>query len=283
MKVFHKTTGQLLPILMVVLIGISFYSCKDDDGDATGPTGNVMTYDLASVSNPAISGTVEFSENSDNTTTIKIMLTGTSSGGNHPAHIHFNTAAEGGGIAVDLANVDGATGESETIVSQLNDGTAVTYDDLIDYDGYVNVHLSSGDLATLIAQGDIGQNALTGEMESYTIDEFDESGVSGTATFYERKNGTTLVRMIFTGTEDGDSHPSHIHNNSATEGGGIAVSLNNVNGETGISNTQVEALDDETAITYDELIDFDGYINVHLSSENLGVTLARGDIGANAN
>jgi hypothetical protein len=41
----------------------------------------------------------------------------------------------------------------------MNNGTAITYAELIDFNGYVNVHLSSSNLATLIAQGDIGANA----------------------------------------------------------------------------------------------------------------------------
>jgi hypothetical protein len=31
---------------------------------------------------------------------------------------------------------------------------------LLDFDGYINVHLSADKLATLVAQGDIGQNDL---------------------------------------------------------------------------------------------------------------------------
>lgn len=33
------------------------------------------------------------------------------------------------------------------------------YSDISGYDGYVNVHLSADDLATLVAQGNIGANA----------------------------------------------------------------------------------------------------------------------------
>ncbi len=94
-------------------------------------------------------------------------------------------------------------------------------------------------------------------------------------------NGTTLVTIQLTGTTAGGDHPSHIHNNSAAETGGIAIDLSNVDGDTGRSATQVAAKNDETAITYDELIVFDGYINVHLSSGNLGTLIAQGDIGSN--
>jgi hypothetical protein len=32
---------------------------------------------------------------------------------------------------------------------------------LLNFDGYINVHLSATNLASLVAQGDIGQNELT--------------------------------------------------------------------------------------------------------------------------
>ncbi|MEO5601308.1 MAG: CHRD domain-containing protein, partial [Cyclobacteriaceae bacterium] len=77
----------------------------------------------------------------------------------HPAHIHANNAATTGGIVLDLKNVIGGTGKSATSVIALKDGTAITYDGLLTYNGYLNVHLSSVALGTLISQGNIGSNA----------------------------------------------------------------------------------------------------------------------------
>ena len=70
----------------------------------------------------------------------------------------MNDAATTGPIVVDLTNVDGDTGMSKTNVSELNDGTAVSYDELIDFNGYINVHNSGSDIGTLVAQGNIGSN-----------------------------------------------------------------------------------------------------------------------------
>ena len=107
---------------------------------------------------------------------------------------------ETGGIVLDLNNVDGATGQSITEVDTLNDGTSVSYSELIDFNGYINVHLSSSDLATLVAQGDIGQNALSGNTTNYTLADVSDPNISGTALFAERANGTTLVTVSLTGT-----------------------------------------------------------------------------------
>ena len=265
-------------VLSVLLIG-----CGDDDGGATDPplTGNSESYILASVSDPGISGIIEFAEREDGVTVITIELNGTRAGEDHPSHIHANTAAEGGGILVDLNNVDGATGMSTTEVTQQNDGTPLSYNDLINFDGYVNVHLSSSDLATLVAQGDIGQNELTGTAEEYSLFSRSDPNISGTATFAERVSGETLVTVQLMGTSAGGDHPTHIHANTAAEGGGIVVDLTNVDGASGNSKTNISELNDGTAITYTELIDFDGYINVHLSSTDLATLISQGDIGQN--
>lgn len=278
-----KIQLRLLIIASMLASSVPFFSSCDDDDDGPKLTGNSVEYDLLSQSNPSISGSVTFAERSDNSTLVTIQLNGTSSGNTHPAHIHSNTAAEGGGIVVDLTAVDGATGMSETIIEALNDGTAITYDELIDFNGYVNVHLSTSDLATLVAQGDIGQNALTGQTDVYPLGPKSNPGISGTATFAERANGATLITIELDGTSDGGDHPAHIHMNSASEGGPIVIDLTNVNGGTGISRTNVTARNDDTAITYDELVAFDGYINVHLSSTSLSTLIAQGNIGANAN
>jgi plastocyanin len=143
------------------------------------------------------------------------------------------------------------------------------------------VHNTSEDLSTLVAQGDIGQNALTGESETYQLSEKDLTGISGTAKIEERVNGTTLLTLTLAGTPQDGIHPAHIHENDATTGGGILISLISVDGNTGTSKTQVEQLDDGTAITYDQLVDFNGHINVHLSEAELSTIVAQGNIGSN--
>ncbi len=54
-----------------------------------------------------------------------------------------------------------------------------------------------------------------------------------------------------------------------------------MNGTTGISKTSVTELDNNLPITYDGLLTFDGYINVHLSPEDLATIVAQGNVGAN--
>lgn len=275
-----KTLLKSLMMCLLLASGLIYLSgCDDDPGPQL--TGDSKTFDLGPVSNPAISGTVTFAERDDDQVLITIQLTGTSSGATHPTHIHANTAAETGGIVLDLTDVNGADGKSETIVNALNDGTPLTYDALLAFDGYVNVHLSEATLGTLIAQGDIGQNELTGDSKEYDLGPVSNPDISGTATFAKRINGETLITVSLTGTTAGNEHPSHIHANSAAQGGGIVIDLNDIDGATGESKTNVSQRNDATPITYDELLNFNGYLNVHLSSTVLGTLIAQGDIGQN--
>lgn len=277
MKKYHQLTRALV-ILLTMTAGIA--GCDDDSGPSL--TGDNTTYTLGPKSNPGINGNVTFSRQSDNSILITIQLSGTQAGGDHPAHIHADNAIDGGTILLDLANVEGASGRSETVVTALNDGTPISYEELIDFDGYVNVHASPSDLSTLIAQGDIGQNALTESSETYPLNAVSDPSISGTVKFEERLNGEAVATITLDGTTTGNSHPAHIHNNSAVEGGGIAIDFNAVDGATGISKTNIKQLNDATPVTYSDLLEFDGYVNVHLSGTQLGTLIAQGDIGGNA-
>jgi hypothetical protein len=274
-KLLRSLTASCL-----MAMGLIYLSGCDDDSDPQ-LTGDSKTYDLAPISNPSISGTVTFAERDDEMVVITIELEGTQSGAMHPAHIHANTAAETGDIVLDLHSVDGATGKSETVVNALNDGTPLTYDDVMSLDGYVQVHESASNLGTIVVNGDIGQNELTGDTEQYALRSVSNPDISGMASFAKRVNGETLVTVSLDGTNDGDVHPSHIHANSAAQGGGIVIDLNDIDGTTGESKTNISQRNDGTAITYDELINFNGYLNVHLSSSVLGTLIAQGDIGQN--
>jgi hypothetical protein len=273
-----------LNTLLLAMVLITVVGCSNDDDDVIMsplPSGNTITYDLSTKDVAGISGTATFVENTDASVTINLDIAGTPSGGSHPAHIHFNTAAEGGGIALSLAPVDGDSGQSEITVSALDDGTSISYAELIAFDGYINVHLSADELGTIVAQGDIGQNDLTGTTVSYDLAERAVAGISGNVTFSERLNGEALAEIMLSGTPNGGVHPAHIHANTAVEGGGILFSFNPVNGDTGMSATNVAAFDDESPLTYADIEGLDAYVNVHLSADELGTIVAQGDIGQN--
>jgi Cu/Zn superoxide dismutase len=285
MKYFTKNLFFLLMTISFVLA-----SCSSSDDGYLAPVDpidpeptelNSKSYNLGAVGDSGISGTARFIEKSDATLSIELTLQNTAEGDAHPAHVHFNTAAEGGDIALSLETVIGGEGKSTTTFTTLTDGTAITYAELLDFNGYINIHLSATETATLLAQGDVGQNELTGKKMSYELTEKDEEGVSGTIEFAERANETTLVTINLLGTSDGGLHPAHIHENDIATTGDIIVGLNAVIGDTGISKTQVATLVGGALITYTEFLTLNAYVNIHFSDADLATIVAQGNIGSN--
>lgn len=274
--------NRWLHILTVCSLMAFTTSCGDDDEDSTPEesfTPQEKSYSMNEVDVDGITGTLTFTENEDGSTTVTIALQGVSEGAAdaHPAHIHSGPAALGGGIDVSLEPVDNTTGMSETTVTETDGGEALSYEDLEMYNGYVNVHLSGDDLGTIVAQVDIGVNELTGESEVYTLDAADVNDVSGTATFFERANGATLVELMVEGDAVQGDHPAHIHEGPAEEApGDIFITFTNVNSE-GMSATHISTEE----MSYQDLIMYDGYINVHASPEDLGTIVVQGNIGSN--
>lgn len=270
--------------LIFVTFSILMISCNNEeepDINTPGETGNSKTFNLFSTSTGLVSGSVKFIELDDNTTKVEIILSGVGSSGNHPAHMHNNSWAEGGSIAISLENVSGSTGKSETIVSQKDDGTNITYNQLIEFDGHINVHESETNLASLIAQGDIGPNEFTLNIQTYDLTENSGLGISGEITFVERVSGEIFSIIALENTTPGGAHPAHIHLNSTVSGGGIVRTFNPVDGTSGLSLTNFTQLDDGTAISFNDLTEFNGHVKVHLSVAELATVVTTGDIGGN--
>jgi hypothetical protein len=146
-------------IISLLVINFFFMTSCDDDDDDKSSQENAKTYALEALENSGVSGTVTFRKQNAQTTLITVQLSGTQAGNSHPAHIHSGAAGSGGPIVLDFNPVDGATGKSETTVTMMNDGTNITYEQLIAFDGHVNVHLSATQLDIMIAQGNVGSNS----------------------------------------------------------------------------------------------------------------------------
>jgi hypothetical protein len=134
-------------------------SCEDDDDQ---PNVVETSYKLGELDASGVSGNVTFRKIDNASTLIIVQLDGTKAGDSHPAHIHANNAATGGPIVVDFTPVNGESGRSETTVTALKDGTPITYEGLLQYNGHVNVHKSAAEITIMIAQGNIGSNVSSG-------------------------------------------------------------------------------------------------------------------------
>jgi hypothetical protein len=205
------------------------------------------------------------------------------------AHIYSNSVSEGGGIRFFLApiDVDGG-GTSAKIIDR-------SYSELIAFDGHISLYTGGANIR--VAQGNIGANAdgQTGGgldlVENGAVTEYALSanandgaiagGVAGTARFIELTPTQTLVQLQLTDGPTGAllTHPAHIHANSVSEGGDIAIYLSPIDGNgNSINDGASSKIVDRP---YDELVAFDGHINIHQSHGNLEYIIAQGNIGAN--
>lgn len=126
------------------------------------------------------------------------------------------------------------------------------------------------------------QNDLTGNETTYALHSGSEYPVNGTVTFKELKDGSTRITVALSGTEGNIKHPVHLHlGNIATPDADVAALLNPVPGQTGISETTLKQLADESPITYQQLVQLDACIKVHLaeSGPDKNIILAGGNIG----
>jgi hypothetical protein len=127
---------------------------------------------------------------------------------------------------------------------------------------------------------------FTGNETVYTLQAGSVYPISGTATFKEKKDGSTIVVINLSGTEGDVQHPVHLHvGNVSAPDAEVAALLTSVTGSTGKSETALTTLADETSITYSELMALGACIKVHLADSGPGrnIILAAGNVGSSVN
>ena len=144
--------------VLVIFLSVFILTACSDDSETSDYTGKQQSYALVQASDFPISGTVTFLERRDGATEIQIVLSGTEGDISHPAHLHYGDySIPDAEMAATLTPVFGKTGESTTILEALMDETPISYDELINFEGHIKVHLDGGpNKSTILAAGDIG-------------------------------------------------------------------------------------------------------------------------------
>ncbi len=266
----RKKLNVVLSLFVAVILMMPGSGCKKDEEPARETSYNLKVQDVLGVT-----GIATFIETSTTASTITLKLSGAPSG-SHPAALYMNTVAEGGEIVVELNPVD-ESGTSSTVIKSL------TYVELIAYDGFIRIHKSGMESGVTLVQGDIGGNVITDTNITYTLQTVGDFEVSGTALFEKRENGNTLVTLDLDGTIAGEVYPATINLSSvATIGGGpVTKTLSSVDGNTGKSYTTIRKLDGNLQITYDNWLDYDGYINIYQTAAEFNNIISQGNIGSN--
>ena len=255
--------------IAIVLVSLLVVGCKKDDDPARD-----ITYDLEVQDVLSVTGTTTFTEYNSGAVSIDIMLNNVPSG-TFQASLCQNSAVEGGAAVITLNTVDDK-GKSSTKI------TTMTYNQLVNFDGHLKV-LKSTNPEVILALGDIGGNEITSMKTVYTLSEIESYNVTGFATFEKRVNENTLVTIELSGTIDGASYPATINLSSvSTLGGGPVVkTLNNVDGTSGKSYTNIRKLDNNMAITYNNWLEYQGYINIYQVAIQFDNIICQGNIGSN--
>lgn len=127
--------------------------------------GNVITttnktYNLTTIGIFGVSGNALFEKRENGNTLVTVSLTGTIAGDVYPGTINLGSIASvgGGPVVKTLNNVDGTTGKGYTNIRKLDNGTVVTYDNWLVYDGYINIYQGPMLAGVVIANGNIGSN-----------------------------------------------------------------------------------------------------------------------------
>ena len=146
-------------LIWIFAAGVCVMGCQGDENVESGFSGREMVYPLAQASDYDVQGTVTFRERNDGTSVVVVALTGTEGAIEHPVHLHAGDistpAAE---VAAQLRPVVGSSGESETSLVMLSDETPVTYNELINMNACVKIHLAASgpDRDIILAGGNIG-------------------------------------------------------------------------------------------------------------------------------
>ena len=140
--------------LFLMVLSLSLGCSKDDSSDPNNDPLGKTTYTLNEVNNSGVVGTVTISENKDGSSTVAIKLEGSTTDV-HPAFIYHGNVSSDTEKAITLNACTCET--STTKVSQLDNGTKISYDGLMAFNGNVRIHESATN-ETVVASGNIGVN-----------------------------------------------------------------------------------------------------------------------------
>ena len=305
-----RSARPFLPLVLFLLPLGLFTACDSSDSGMSSPVPDQVTYELQPQSNDGaapegVGGTVTFWRAGPDSTLVTLDLDedATVASVSHPAHIHSNSASDGGGIEIYLSAVNGS---SPTGTSARKVGRSI--EELTSFDGHVNVHESPANLSTVVAQANIGANAegTDGAGLSFVDDPRSTTyplsasttngsvlsdGVTGTVRLEELTDSKTLVTYALdtngsvedaVGSNVDVAQIGHIHENSVSEGGAI-VSGPFSGYLASIAPTDPAARSSRIVnASYDTLTGYDGYVNIHQSNANAQYVFAQGNIGASA-
>ncbi len=115
--------------------------------------------------------------------------------------------------------------------------------------------------------------------KTYTMSEYNSSGVTGTVTFNENEDNTTNVKVHMMGTVNGLAYMMHIHSGPITSPGGVVFDLGSPVSSGGMIDNTVKV-----SQTFDYMTTYNGCFVAHdpQASDPLTTYVLVGNVGSNA-
>jgi len=242
-------------------------------------------YTLTTIGSAGVSGTIAFKMET-NGTRVAINLVGADPNNTYTAAIFQRAVIESGPMVIALGNIPGNTGKLDTLIQKLDNGVAISFTELVNFDGNISIR-ETGEAGKNVALADIGSNVFTGKSRTYALDTIKSSGIKGTLTLQERKNSHTLATLALSGinTTTGivNTYPAGIYTGKAADTiSTIAITLGNADPATGKVVKNITVKDDSTAIKFSDLVTFDGHVSVQEKNTLGSIVVAQGNIGQHA-
>lgn len=162
LKTFNSVAAILITLFLAVILSFSFSSCDKKDVTTSTTTLRIKEITLSPTAGNTQSGKAVIAENADHSFNVSITLQNTVKDTVMVMHIHNGSIASPGTIAIPLSNITGTGGQAvgnttniTTATSATNTNVPVTYDNIITYLGYFNIHYSAAQIAKVVANGNI--------------------------------------------------------------------------------------------------------------------------------
>lgn len=157
----------LLLMMGIAWWSVCLFSCAKEKSFEKGSGADSTAlrskeYPLNEVGGSGVSGTIVISENTDSSFNVVVSVVKSVQDTVHIVHLHNGSVGSNGSVAITLQSITGTGGEAQSETSHINeiilaDASAqnMTYDDIINFTGYVDVHYSAYS-DSVLAAGAIG-------------------------------------------------------------------------------------------------------------------------------
>jgi hypothetical protein len=128
------------------------------------------------------------------------------------------------------------------------------------------------------------EGIYTGRMEAYSLERMSDFDFQGVATVRELRKGGIEVEVQLTGpsTDAIYYYPAHLHYGEYLDfEAPMAQMLNPVDARVLLSITSINSLADGTSMNFDDFLNFEGHIKIHLAEDgpDYQIILASGNVG----